>query len=126
MFSPFLATIGAIFPFGLVMRRPPVARVRRARPTTRGEGEPTGTADASATGAPPITVPTGTHVRAHAEANVRAHRSDPDDLCIVAYVPGDVPPTHLRAHPRIRNPFRAFPRRGADLVSLIEGLASDA
>ncbi len=125
MFSPFLATIGAIFPFGLVMRRPPVVRVRRARPAPRGEGEPTGTVDASATGAA-VTGPTEARALAHVEANVRARRSDPDDMCIVAYVPSDATPMHLRAHPRIRNPFRAFPRRGADLVSLMEVRAPDA
>ncbi len=125
MFSPWLATIGAIFPIDLAVRRPPVARSHRPRPAARVATEPAATAAPSATpstASAVVKAPLEVHVEAHA----RSHRPDPAHLCVVAYVPSDAAPTHLRAHPRIRNPFRAFPRRGADLVGLIDGRAGQA
>ncbi len=121
MFTPWLATIGAIFPIGLVMRRPPVARSRRPHPAARGATGARPTDDraaASETVAAPLEVP--------GAAYVRPRRPDPDYLYVVPYVPSDAAPAHLRAHPRIRNPFRAFPRRAADLVGLIDGRAGQA
>jgi len=45
--------------------------------------------------------------------------NDPSYLCVVPYVPAHNRVSHLKAHPRIVNPFRAFPRRGHDLLTLM-------
>lgn len=121
MFSPWLATIGAIFPIGLAVRRLPAVRSRRQRPAARVAAEPKATVVRSGASAA-VAMPPEADVKAH----VAPQHPDPDYLCVVAYVPSDDAPRHLRAHPRIRNPFRAFPRRGADLVGLIEGRAGQA
>ena len=121
MFSPWLATIGAIFPLGLAVRRPPAVWSRRQRPAARVAAEQEAKVARSVASAA-VAMP----LEAHVEAHVAPQRPHPDYLCVVAYVPSDDAPTHLRAHPRIRNPFRAFPRRAADLVGLIDGRSGQA
>ena len=110
MFSPWLATFGAIFPIGPIVLRPPAWRSRRPQSAARAAKHPPATARRSNEAAP-------------LEARSRPQRTDTSSMCVVPYLPSDDVSPHLRAHPRIRNPFRAFPRRGADLVGLMEGCA---
>lgn len=50
-----------------------------------------------------------------------ARCSDPYYLVVVPYVPPTGTPSRLRLHPRVPNPFRAFPRRSELLVRLLRG-----
>lgn len=104
MRTPWLTVLGAVFPATFGPRwHPPVAE-----PPADTTGQ--GVAGASDAAALPL-------ARRPARAGAAAH--DPDYLRVVPYVPRAGIPGHRRAHPRIVNPFRAFPRRADDLLELM-------
>ena len=108
MFSTWFATLGAALPAGIVVRR----RTAVAEPSrlhaavARTDHAASGAAAAAA----PLATPT---------VPARPRVVDPIDLCVVPFVPSDNGSYQRRVHPRIVSPFRAFPRRGADLYDLM-------
>ena len=104
MRTPWLATLGAVFPATFGTRwHAPVAEP----PADVASQDVAVPSDAAALPLAPGPA------RASAAAN------DPDYLRVIPYVPQAGIPAHRRAHPRIVNPFRAFPRRASDLLELI-------
>ena len=111
MFSTWFATLGAALPTGM-------AGWRRAAVVA----EPQPMLDTAPTPAPTPAPPSD--VRADAATTqptepARARVVDPIDLKVVPFVPSDNGTARRRVHPRILNPFRAFPNRGALLFELM-------
>jgi hypothetical protein len=106
MFSTWFATLGAALPTGMAGRRR-AAVVAERRPTL-ATALPPAPSDAVADAA---TLPSA--------APARARVLDPIDLRVVPFVPSDNGTTRRRAHPRVLNPFRAFPHRGAQLYEMM-------
>ncbi len=104
MRTPWLATLGAVFPATFGTRWQPPMAEPPADVAGQGIAVP-----GEAAGLPPEPSPP----RAHADAN------DPVYLRVVPFIPQAGIPAHRRAHPRIVNPFRAFPRRAGDLLELM-------
>ena len=104
MFSTWFATLGAALPTGIAGRRR-AAVATEPRPSL--PSAPPSDALADATPLPPA-------------APARARVVDPIDLRVVPFVPSDDRAAQRRrAHPRVLNPFRAFPERGAHLFELM-------
>jgi hypothetical protein len=106
MFSTWFATLGAAFPTGMAGRRR-AALVAEPRPSLAAALRP----------APPSAVVADATTQTAAPA--RARVVDPIDLRVVPFVPSDNGTTQRRVHPRVLNPFRAFPNRGAHLYELM-------
>ncbi len=107
MRTPWLATLGAVFPGTFAPRwRAPVATPPRA------------IAEHAAT-APTTAVVTADVSRTVPGPGRNGRARDPDFLCVVPYLPIDDWRQHRRSHPRIVSPFRAFPRRTTDLLDLM-------
>ena len=106
MFSTWFATLGAALPTGMPGRRR-AAVVAQSRPTP-STALPSAPSDVRADASTLQTV---------APARVRV--VDPIDLRVVPFVPSDNGTTQRRVHPRVLNPFRAFPNRGALLLDLM-------
>ncbi|TVR85163.1 MAG: hypothetical protein EA416_17375 [Trueperaceae bacterium] len=107
MFSTWFATLGAALPTGMAgLRRAPVVTERRPTPAT------------ALPSVPPSDVRTGTATPQPA-APARARVVDPIDLRVVPFVPSDNGARQRRVHPRVVNPFRAFPNRGAHLYDMM-------
>ena len=92
--NPWLATIGSVLPGAITWGRRPAEA-----PASRDQEL-----------AEPVAAPT---------AMPTPHPDDPPYLRVVPFVPPSGVPEHQRVHPRIRNPFRLFPRRGVDIVDLM-------
>ncbi len=109
MRTPWLAALGAVLPNVFTPSwRPPVDDPALASPVeVRSEAS-----------RPPVSA--GRAPAAGASRNGRPR--DPEYLTVVPYIPSDGPPPcrRGRVHPRILNPFRAFPRRAADLRELMD------
>ena len=104
MRTPWLATLGAVFPATFGARwYPPVA-------------EPAAEAASQEAAAPGDEAALPLAPR---PARASAADHDPAYLRVVPFVPQAGIPTHRRVHPRIVDPFRAFPRRASDLLELM-------
>ena len=106
MRTPWLATLGAVFPATFGTRWHPPVAVPPADVAGQGIAVP---------GEAVVPLPEPTL----APARTCAVASDPDYLRVVPFIPQAGIPAHRRAHPRIVNPFRAFPRRAGDLLELM-------
>ena len=108
MFSTWFATLGAALPAGIVVRR----RTAVAEPSRLHAA--VARSDRAVAEPAAATVPL-----ASPAVPARPRVVDPIDLRVVPFIPSDNGSYQRRVHPRILSPFRAFPRRGADLYDLM-------
>ncbi len=104
MRTPWLATLGAVFPATFGTRWHPPLAEPPADVADQGVAVPSDAAALRPAPRPP-------------QASAGAH--DPVYLRVVPFVPQAGIPAHRRLHPRIVDPFRAFPRRASDLLELM-------
>jgi hypothetical protein len=110
MRTPWLAALGAVFPSIFTPAwRSPVDDL--AAPASLEPSEARAILDPA-------------QPAAHAGHRRNGRLADPEYLTVVPYLPTDDPAHHRRVHPRILNPFRAFPRRSADLRELMDASPS--
>jgi hypothetical protein len=108
--------------------------VGRTRDGARETGAPNGTAATApagtatqramrgaATGATSVPGPTAVlePIGAHDLTRLRTAPAEPEGIRVVPYRPATAWPEARRIHPRVYDPFRAFPRRASCLADLI-------
>lgn len=105
------------------LRVPPLSFTAAAlqRFTARGAGDtlPALLHETLPEGLQRTTHPTGIAPTASVAEPVELAPSDPVGLRVLPYRPAATWPEHRLVHPRVYDPFRAFPRRAAHLVALI-------